>query len=140
MEHKGLLFKIIIVEHKGLPSKIATVEHKELGLIFYLLVFLNLRKLNFKCMTNLGKIMVMTWQLMWLNLSVATVEHKELGIIFHLLVFLNLRKLNFKLFDKFKKNNGNNMAVDVAYPKRSNINATLQVLVIYKLVVDLRDI
>ena len=91
-------------------------------------------------MTNLGKIMVMTWQLMWLNLSVATVEHKELGIIFHLLVFLNLRKLNFKLFDKFKKNNGNNMAVDVAYPKRSNINATLQVLVIYKLVVDLRDI
>ena len=57
-----------------LPSKIVTMEHKWLEIIFFLLVFLNLRKLILNCMTNSGKRMVMTWQLMWLNLSVATLN------------------------------------------------------------------
>ena len=70
MKYKELLFKIVTVEHKGLPSKIVTVEHKGLGIIFFLLVFLNLRKLILNCRTNSKKRMVMTWQLMWLNLSV----------------------------------------------------------------------
>ena len=70
MKHKGLLFKIVTIEHKGLPSKIVTVEHIGLGIIFFLLVFLNLRKLILNCRTNSRKRMVMTWQLMWLNLSV----------------------------------------------------------------------
>mgnify|MGYP007088572225 CR=1 FL=1 len=60
MEHKELLFKIVIMEHKGLPSKIVTREHKRLGIIFFLLVFLNLRKLILNCRTNSGKRMVMT--------------------------------------------------------------------------------
>ena len=59
MKHKGLLFKIVIVEHKGLPSKIVIVEHKGLGIIFFLLVSLNLRKLILNCKTNSGKKMVM---------------------------------------------------------------------------------
>ena len=74
MEHKGLLFKIVTVEHKRLPSKIITVEHKGLGVIFFLLVCLNLRKLILNYRTNSGKRMVMTWQLMWLNLSIATLN------------------------------------------------------------------
>ena len=61
MEHKGLLFKIVTVEHKGLPSKIVTMEDKGLGIIFFLLVFLNLRKLILNYRTNLGKRMVITW-------------------------------------------------------------------------------
>ena len=60
MEYKGLLFKIVTMEYKGLPSKIVTVEHKGLGIIFVLLVFLNLRKLILNCRTNLGKRIVMT--------------------------------------------------------------------------------
>ena len=74
MEHKRLLFKIVTMKHKGLPSKIVIMEHKGLGIIFFLLVFLNLRKLILNCRTNLGKRIVMTWQLMWLNLSVATLK------------------------------------------------------------------
>ena len=74
MEHIGLLFKIVTVEHKGLPFKIVIVEHKWLGIIFFLLVFLNLRKLILNCRTNSGKRMVMTWQLMCLNLSEATLN------------------------------------------------------------------
>ena len=73
-EHKGSLFKIVTIEHKGLPSKIITMEHKGLGIIFFLLVFLNLRKLIFNCRKNSRKRMVMTWQLMWLNLSIATLN------------------------------------------------------------------
>ena len=52
VEYKGLLFKIVTVEHKGLPSKFVTVEHKGLVIIFFLLVFLNLRKLILNCRTN----------------------------------------------------------------------------------------
>ena len=74
MEHKRLLFEIVIVEHKGLPFKIVTVEHKKLRIIFFLLVFLNLGKLILNCRTNSRKRMIMTWQLMWLNLSVATLN------------------------------------------------------------------
>ena len=74
MEHKGLLLKIVTIEHKGLPSKIVAMEHKGLGIIFFLLIFLNLRKLILNCKTNSGKKMVMTWQLMWLNLSIATLN------------------------------------------------------------------
>ena len=74
MEHKGLLLKIVTIEHKGLPSKIVAMEHKGLGIIFFLLVFLNLRKLILNCRTNSGKRMIMTWQLIWLNLSVATLN------------------------------------------------------------------
>ena len=74
MEHKRLLFKIVTVEHKMLPSKIVTMEHKWLEIIFFLLVFLNLRKLILNCRINAGKRMIMTWQLMWLNLSVATLN------------------------------------------------------------------
>ena len=74
MEHKGLLFKIVTVEHKGLPSKIVTVEDKGLGIIFFLLVFLNLGKLFLNCRTNSRKKMVMICLLMWLNLSVATLK------------------------------------------------------------------
>ena len=74
MKYKELLFKIVTVEHKWLPSKIVTVEHKGLGIIFFLLVFLNLRKLILNCRTNSRKRMVMTWQLMWLNLSVVTLN------------------------------------------------------------------
>ena len=48
MEHKGLLFEIVIVEHKGLPSKIVTVEHKELGIIFLFISIFKFRKINFK--------------------------------------------------------------------------------------------
>ena len=87
MEHKELLFEIVTVEHKGLPSKIVTV--KEIGLriskivimkeirlriIFFLLGFLNLEKQILNCRTNLGKELVMTWLLMWLNLSVVTLN------------------------------------------------------------------
>ena len=61
MEHKRLLFKIVTVEHKMLPSKIVTMEHKWLEIIFFLLVFLNLRKLILNCRTNSRKRMVMTW-------------------------------------------------------------------------------
>ena len=74
VEHNGLLFKIVTMKHKGFPSKIVTMEHKELGIIFFLLVFLNLRKLILNCRTNSIKRMVMTWQLMWLNLSVTTLN------------------------------------------------------------------
>ena len=74
MEHKGLLLKIVTIEHKGLPSKIVAMEHKRLGIIFFLLIFLNLRKLILNCKTNSGKKMVMTWQLMWLNLSIVTLN------------------------------------------------------------------
>ena len=87
VEHKGLLFKIVTVEHKGLPSKIVTVEHKWLGIIFFLLVFLNLRKLILNCRTNSRKRMVMTWQLMWLNLSVVA-----LNATVHLLVIYRLQR------------------------------------------------
>ena len=52
VEHKELLFKIVTVEHKGLPSKFVTVEHKGLVIIFFLLVFLNLRKVILNCRTN----------------------------------------------------------------------------------------
>ena len=52
VEDKELLFKIVTMEHKGLPSKFVTVEHKGLVIIFFLLVFLNLRKLIFNCRTN----------------------------------------------------------------------------------------
>ena len=55
MEHKGLLLKIVTIEHKGLPSKIVAMEHKGLGIIFFLLIFLNLRKLILNCKTNSGK-------------------------------------------------------------------------------------
>ena len=74
MEHKGLLFKIITIEHKELPFKIITVKYKGLRIIFFLLVSLNLRKLILNCRINAGKRMIMTWQLMWLNLSVATLN------------------------------------------------------------------
>ena len=53
VEDKELLFKIVTMEHKGLPSKFVTVEHKGLVIIFFLLVFLNLRKLILNCRTNL---------------------------------------------------------------------------------------
>ena len=69
-----IMFKIVTVEHKELTFKIITVEHKGLRLIFFLLVFLDLRKLILNCRINSGKRMVMTWQLMWLNLSVATLN------------------------------------------------------------------
>ena len=52
VEDKELLFKIVTMEHKGLPSKFVTVEHKGLVIIFFLLVFLNLRKLILNCRTN----------------------------------------------------------------------------------------
>ena len=55
MEHKELLLKIVTIEHKGLPSKIVAMEHKGLGIIFFLLIFLNLRKLILNCKTNSGK-------------------------------------------------------------------------------------
>ena len=74
MKYKGLLFEIVTIEHRGLSSKIVNVKHKGLGVIFFLLVFLNLRKLILNCRTNSRKRMVMTWQLMWLNLSVATLN------------------------------------------------------------------
>ena len=74
MEHKELLLKIVTIEHKGLPSKIVAMEHKGLGIIFFLLIFLNLRKFILNCKTNSGKKMVMTWQLMWLNLSIVTLN------------------------------------------------------------------
>ena len=69
-----LLFEIVTVEHEWLLFKIVIMEQKGLEIIFFLLVFLNLRKLILNCRTNLGKIIVMTWQLMWLNLSVATLK------------------------------------------------------------------
>ena len=74
VKYKGLLFEIVTIEHRGLSSKIVNVKHKGLGVIFFLLVFLNLRKLILNCRTNSRKRMVMTWQLMWLNLSVATLN------------------------------------------------------------------
>ena len=87
VEHKGLLFKIVTVEHKGLPSKIVAVEDKGLVIIFFLLVFLNLRKLILNCRKNSWKIMVMTWQLMWLILSVATLNSTlQLLVIYRLAV------------------------------------------------------
>ena len=52
VEDKELLFKIVTMEHKGLPSKFVTVEHKGLVIIFFLLVFLNLRKVILNCRTN----------------------------------------------------------------------------------------
>ena len=45
MEHKGLLFEIVIV---GLPSKIVTVEHKGLGIIFLFISIFKFKKTNFK--------------------------------------------------------------------------------------------
>ena len=60
VEHKGSLFKILTVEHKRLSSKIVTMEYKGMGIIFILLVFLNLRKLISNCRTNSGKRMRMT--------------------------------------------------------------------------------
>ena len=85
VEHKGLLFKIVTVEHKGLPSKIVAVEDKGLVIIFFLLVFLNLRKLILNCRTNSWKIMVMTWQLMWLILILATLNSTlQLLVIYRL--------------------------------------------------------
>ena len=84
VEHIGLLFKIVIVELKGLPSKIVIVEHKWLGIIFFLLVILNLRKLILNCRKNSGKRMVMTWQLLWLNLSVATLNATIQLLVIHI--------------------------------------------------------
>ena len=84
VEHKRLLFKIVTVEHKGLPFKIVIVEHKWLGIIFFLLVFLNLRKLILNCRKNSGKRMVMTWQLLWLNLSVATLNATVQLLVIHI--------------------------------------------------------
>ena len=55
MEHKGLLFKIVIVEHKWLPSKIVTMKEIGLGIIIFLLGFLNLERLFLNCRTNSGK-------------------------------------------------------------------------------------
>ena len=46
-------FEIVTVEYKGLLFKIVIVEHKGLVIIFFLLVFLNLRKLILNCRTNL---------------------------------------------------------------------------------------
>ena len=60
MEHKGLAFEIITVKHKGLPSKIVTMKEIGLGIIFFLLVFLNLRKLFLNSKTNSRKRMVIT--------------------------------------------------------------------------------
>ena len=90
VEHIGLPFEIVTVEHKGLPSKIVIVEHKWLGIIFFLLVFLNLRKLILNCRTNSGKRVVKTWQLIWLNLSVAT-----LSATVQLLVIYRLQRTSF---------------------------------------------
>ena len=50
-----MLFEIVTMEHKGLPSKIITKEHKRLGIIFFLLVFLNLEKLILNCRKNSKK-------------------------------------------------------------------------------------
>ena len=55
MEHKGLLFKIVTVEHKWLPSKIVTMKEIGLGIIIFLLGFLNLERLFLNCRTNSGK-------------------------------------------------------------------------------------
>ena len=76
VEHKGLLFEIVTVERKGLPSKIVTMKEIGLRIIFFLLGFLNLEKLFLYCKTNSRKKKkrVMTWLLMWLNLSVATLN------------------------------------------------------------------
>ena len=87
MGHKELLFEIVTVEHKELPSKTVTVKEIGLGIskivimkeirlriIFFLLGILNLEKKFFNCRKNLGKKLVMTWLLMWLNLSVATLN------------------------------------------------------------------
>ena len=77
MKHKGLLFEIVTMKHKELLSKIVTMPKIRLRIIFFLLlVFLILGKLILNCRTNLGKKMVMTSVLMWLNLSVATLNTK----------------------------------------------------------------
>ena len=76
MKHKGLLFEIVTMKHKELLSKIVTMPEIRLRIIFFLLVFLILGKLILNCRTNLGKKMVMTSVLMWLNLSVATLNTK----------------------------------------------------------------
>ena len=68
MEHRELLFEIVTVERKGLLFEIVTVKEiglrifkivivKEvrLGIIFFLLGFLNLEKLFLNCRTNSGK-------------------------------------------------------------------------------------
>ena len=60
MEHKGFLFEIVTVEHKGLPSKIITMKEIELGIIFFLLGFLNLEKPFLNCRTKSGKKIIMT--------------------------------------------------------------------------------
>ena len=90
VEYKGLLFEIVIVEHKRLPSEIVIVKEIGLGIIFFLLGFLNLEKLFLNYMTNSRKKMVMTWLLMWLNLSVAT-----LNVTLQLLVIYKLSMLGF---------------------------------------------
>ena len=61
MKQKDFLFEIVTVEHKGLPSEFVTVKEIGLGIIFFLLLYLNLRKPILNCRTNSGKIMVMTW-------------------------------------------------------------------------------
>ena len=68
MEHRELLFEIVTVERKGLLFEIVTVKEiglrifkivivKEvrLGIIFFLLGFLNLEKLFLNCRTYSGK-------------------------------------------------------------------------------------
>ena len=60
IEQKELLFEIVTVEHKGLSSEIVTMKEIGLGIIFFLLVFLNLRKLFLNSKTNSRKRMVIT--------------------------------------------------------------------------------
>ena len=91
VEYKELLFKIATMEHKELSSKIVTVEPKGWRIIFFLLVFLNLRKLILNYRKNLGKRMVMTWQLMWLNQSITT-----LNTTFQLLVIYKATRIKIK--------------------------------------------
>ena len=55
VEYKGLLFEIVTVEHKRLPSEIVIVKEIRLGIIFFLLGFLNLEKLFLNCRANSGK-------------------------------------------------------------------------------------
>ena len=90
VEYKGLLFEIVTVEHKRLPSEIVTVKEIGLRIIFFLLGFLNLEKLFLNYMTNLRKKIVMTWLLMWLNLSEAT-----LNVTLQFLVIYKLSLLGF---------------------------------------------
>ena len=55
IEQKELLFEIVTVEHKGLSSEIVTMKEIGLGIIIFLLGFLNfLRSLLVKFIASIG--------------------------------------------------------------------------------------